>query len=96
MVNRKVLKRIRQVQSLKELRHPIKGIIKVEGTVFHESKNNGYIRVRTLTDKDGKIHGLSRVDKRVRNVNSIHLFIAGGSEIDEKVAMANAALRIKL
>lgn len=53
---------------------------------------NGYICVKTQTDESGNICGFSEVQKDYDKSNSIYLFFAGGANVDDKVAKANAAL----
>lgn len=93
--SRDIITVLGQNESAKSLGHPRKGATETGRALSHETNKSGYIRVRALTDKDGNIYGLSRVERIVPNLNSVCLFIAGGSEIDKKVAMANANLRIE-
>lgn len=61
---------------------------------YLSTRNCGYIHVGVDINNKGEMTGLSVVkSKSVRGIGSIRLFIAGGKNIDEKVAGANAKLR---
>lgn len=94
MAKRKLYKK-RLVENNKKLRHlecPVTRVVKVKKHYEPQTILNGYIRVRALTDKDGNVCGFSKVKDNNHSNNSVCLFIAGGVEIDQKVAKANAAL----
>ncbi len=70
---------------------------KAQSIVVKDLETQGYINVCVKTQRDevGKICALNMIKAKKKKSNSIRLFIAGGKDIDDKVARANAALRTK-
>lgn len=72
-----------------------KGIDRTERAVaVHALESRGYVRVRVefTRDSDGN-HSVIMTKDKQESPHSIRLFIAGGKDIDDKVARANAILR---
>lgn len=75
----------------------INHVKKQQSIVVEKSQIQGYINVCVITQRNkvGEICALNMIKTKKKKSSSIRLFIAGGKDIDDKVARANAALRTK-